>query len=969
MEIAKKIETDKTGDSIYMDLNILPICTDLFTGREKELKKLEKLFPERKFLYIEGISGIGKTSLMLKWADILIHQPEYKDCILWIECQKDWTLDTLLMEINEWLVSRGEKSIKDYMIDRPFNRKEKSLYIINILSKKNYIIFIDDFQNIKQEAVKLFIDTVKHYMRNSHIYVISTESITLNPVEAIDILRFRIKGLEEQFSLLLLEKFFNFHDFEEIPDKEILKKIIEKSKGHPLFLKTCSGLIISKVSTIDDITEDRGIENNIGKIIFEKVISGLTDDEKKFLEILSSCRISLSSEAIREMSRIENFSKILSLLEDKMLIEKDRACRYLIQPFLKEYLWNELSEKKKSILHKVLAEYFEKVPDFFRETFYHRVNAGEPEKACHILEKNMGKLCSLGYYEEFIEKLEVLEQYIPLTENMTIMKANVLSIQGNMEASLAILEDIKNKITDKILLAEVYSSLAGLYMNICNFPSAIKFYEDSLEIFREIGNSERITKVINSLAFIYGCLREFEKASVLLDESFVIAVKDNNDTGKAYSLRAKGLMYLQQEEYEKAFKTSEEGFKLAKKVGSFRLISRLMADKIYALIGLSRYDEAFTFCEELASIGEESGDKVIIACSCQNFGRLFYQKGDMEKAMEFFRRSIELYMSMGNEMYAAFGEYHLALILEEKKEIFRAIELYAGVMKKGRELSFSELKIRAELRIIINRLKINELSMTSKDILDIKKSIPENFIRERIEINLILAFIYIRENKVQEKEALLEEALELSVGNLHVYGLAKTCYIMSKISNRNKQEKELLRKRAEENFKKLVMSEQRELNCLFDEIDKIAGKRFLIKTDKKEFIASLYEVEELRGNKENFELFIDIPGKFTFEKDRGEINIFKKKTLLSLLLFFVRNSGKNFVTEEIYKEIWGLGYKGDISDTEVRKIISRLRDLIEPSGETFKYILLREAFLTEKGKYYFNDKVNFCFIDEIQDFS
>jgi len=624
MEIAKKIETDKTGDSIYMDLNILPICTDLFTGREKELKKLERLFPERKFLYIEGISGIGKTSLMLKWADILIHQPEYKDCILWIECQKDWTLDTLLMEINEWLVVRGEKSIKDYMIDRPFNSKEKSLYIINLLSKKNYIIFIDDFHNIKQEAIKLFIDTVKHYMRNSHIYVISTESITLNPVETIDILRFRIKGLEEEFSLLLLEKFFDFHDFEEIPDKEILNKIIEKSKGHPLFLKTCSGLIISKVSTIDDITEDKGIENNIGKIIFEKVISGLTDDEKKILEILSSCRISLSSEAIREMSRIENFSQILSLLEDKMLIEKDRVCRYLIQPFLKEYLWNELSEKKKNILHKVVAEYFEKGTDFFRETFYHRIKAGEPEKACHILEKNMGKLCSLGYYEEFIEKLEVLEQYIPLTENMSIMKANVLSIQGNREASLAILEDIKNKITDKILLAEIYSSLAGLYMNICNFPSAIKFYEDSLEIFREIGNSERITKVINSLAFIYGCLREFEKASVLSDESLAIAEKENNDTGKAYSLRAKGLMYLQQEEYEKAFNTLEEGFKLAKKIGSFRLISRLLADKIYALIGLSRYDDAFRFCEKLATMGDEGGDKIIIAYSYQNFGRVFY---------------------------------------------------------------------------------------------------------------------------------------------------------------------------------------------------------------------------------------------------------------------------------------------------------------------------------------------------------
>lgn len=952
-----------------MDLNIIPRCTDLFTGREKELKKLENFFQETNFLYIEGISGIGKTSLMLKWANILLCNPEYKNCVLWLECQKDWTLDTLLMEINEWLVARGEKSIKDYLIDRPFSGKEKSLYIINLLSKKNYIIFIDDFQNITGESIKLFIDTIKLYLRNSHIYVISTESITLTPTESIDILKFRIKGLDEKYSLLLLKNFFTFHDFEEMPDEEILRKIIKKSKGHPFFLKTCSGLIISRISTIDDITEDKSIESSIGRSIFDKLISGLTGDERKILEILSSCRISLSSDSIKGIIRIENLSQILSSLENKMLIEKDRACRYLVQPVFKGYLWNELSENKKNMYHKVLAEYFENISDFFRETFYHRLNAGEPEKACNILENNMRNLCSQGYYEEFMKKLELLEKGFPITDHMKIMKANVLSIHGNWEDSLSTLEEIKNKVTDKTLLAETYSSLAGLYVNISNFHSAVKFYEDSLEIFRKIGNSERITKTLNSLAFIYVCLREFDRASALLDESFAIADKEKNETGKAYSLRVKGIIYLQLEEFEKALNISEEGIKIAKKIGSFRLISRLMSDKLTALIGLSRYDEAMTFCKEFTDIGDEAGDKIIIANSHNKFGMIFYQKGELEKAIEFFRKSVNLYKSMGNELYAAFGEYHIARIIEEKKEIFKAIELYTAVMKKGRELSHMELEIKSELKIIINKLKINKVSMTSKDIIAVKERIPGNLTREIIEINIILSLVYIRENKEQEKEAVLRKALELSEKHCDTYGLTKACYISSKISNRDKQEKELLMKISKENFKKLTNVQKRELNCLFDEIDIITGKRFLVKTGEKDFILSLYELEELKEEKEKFDLFIDIPGKDILEKDRGKINIFKKKMVLSLLLFLVRNSGKNFSPEEIYKEIWGWDYKGDISDTEVRKIISRLRDLVEPCEKTFKYILLREAFLAEKGKYYFNDKVNFCLIDEISNYS
>ncbi|MEQ8172131.1 MAG: helix-turn-helix domain-containing protein, partial [Candidatus Eremiobacterota bacterium] len=94
-------------------------------------------------------------------------------------------------------------------------------------------------------------------------------------------------------------------------------------------------------------------------------------------------------------------------------------------------------------------------------------------------------------------------------------------------------------------------------------------------------------------------------------------------------------------------------------------------------------------------------------------------------------------------------------------------------------------------------------------------------------------------------------------------------------------------------------------------------------------------------------------------------NIFRKRTILSLLLFLIRNAGKGFSQEEIYKEIWGWEYDEITGGTEVRKNISRLRDLLEPDKDNLKYILLREAFLGEKGKYYFNSDTEFCFIDEV----
>jgi hypothetical protein len=280
-------------------------------------------------------------------------------------------------------------------------------------------------------------------------------------------------------------------------------------------------------------------------------------------------------------------------------------------------------------------------------------------------------------------------------------------------------------------------------------------------------------------------------------------------------------------------------------------------------------------------------------------------------------------------------------------------------------LSDKNLEIMAEIQIIKNRLRVKELYPDVKSILKIKKKIPEHFINERIEINLILAYIYHRQNKQKEKNEVLNEALKLSEKTCDFNILTKTFYLVSKISNKNKQEKEFMRKKAEENLDELSLSEKRKLECFLNEINKKIEEKFLIKLRNEEFIGSLSKVEELRRQKDTFDFFIDFSGKSAFEKSKGEINIFSKKTLLSILLFLI-DSGNGVTTEEIYKEVWGLEYDKVTSVADVRKYICRLRDLIEPGKQNFKYILHRDGRPGEKGEYYFCDKVNFCFICEVK---
>ena len=943
-----------------MYLNILPRSSDLFSGREKELKKLKETFEESNFFYIEGISGIGKTSIMLKWANILAQN--YENNILWLKCMEDWTLDTVLMEINEWLVNKGEKSSIEALTQKPLTGQEKALYIINLLNKSKYIIFLDDFQSLKEETEKIFLNTFKQYIRNTRIYIISQKSLSMKSVEHMDILRIKVKGLETEDGLLLLKKIFTFHDVDKTPDEHIIIKIIEKTKGHPFFLKTILGLIISRTSSVEYILNEN-IEKDIGTVIFNKLINNITPDEKNLLEILSGTRISLSPEDIREISKIEDYSELLSSLENKIFIEKDQTCRYLIHPLLKEYIWNNLDEHKKNTLHNILGEYFKENPERSREAFHHLIKAGKSERAGELFETIMNNLLSLGYYEEIIEKINVLEKYIPINQSIKRMKAVALSVQGNWKKGLVILEKLKNSVSDKHLLSEIYLSIANIHGSVRNYSSAIDYYRESLELFEETGNMEQAIYAMDKLAIIYKNSGKTEEAYRLVQKIFTAAEHENNEIYLIYALSKKITFLLEDREFEKALESSEKHLAMAEKTGTLNFIHSALANKGYALLGLKRYDEAYECFERKLISGKETGIKLTIAFSYQGLARVLYEKGNLEKASAFLEKSIEIYLSIGNKLSAAMCEYNLAAILSEKREFYDAIELYSIVMKKAAELSYKKLEIKAAIDIIKNRLKIRGDFPSSEEAIRLKKTIPEHLIEDKINISLILSLIYDRENKEKEKEDILKEALEMSEKKSYLYGITKACYIMSEISDKSKEIKEVLRKRAEENLDKLEESEKRELNSLLDDIKKLK-EEYVVKIRNREFSYTLPEVNKIRKKKNEFELFIDVPGKFAFEKDRGELNIFRKTKLINLLLLLIRSNGRELSCKEIYREIWEWEYEEDVSDAEVRKCISRIRKLLEPEEKNFKYILHNQGYFGKKGKYYFNMKANFCLVDK-----
>lgn len=122
-------------------------------------------------------------------------------------------------------------------------------------------------------------------------------------------------------------------------------------------------------------------------------------------------------------------------------------------------------------------------------------------------------------------------------------------------------------------------------------------------------------------------------------------------------------------------------------------------------------------------------------------------------------------------------------------------------------------------------------------------------------------------------------------------------------------------------------------------------------------------VDELRKTQEYYQLWLDIPLKKFKEIEKGEIDLLSKRILGRLLVFLIINANEDFTPIELYKQVWCLKPSGLNEESTIRTNISRLRNLVEPSSQHWKYIKKTEtSFLSNKGAYFFDNSSNYCLI-------
>jgi tetratricopeptide (TPR) repeat protein len=110
------------------------------------------------------------------------------------------------------------------------------------------------------------------------------------------------------------------------------------------------------------------------------------------------------------------------------------------------------------------------------------------------------------------------------------------------------------------------------------------------------------------------------------------------------------------------------------------------------------------------------------------------------------------------------------------------------------------------------------------------------------------------------------------------------------------------------------------------------------------------QVEDVTDS--SIDIYLDRHNRVVNEKDLGIIDFKHRFVLLEILFLLAKNSGEYYTKEDLASLIWKDEYNPLIHDKLIYTSVSRLRKLIEPTGNGRKYIL------RGKDGYTFNPRIN-----------
>jgi tetratricopeptide (TPR) repeat protein len=320
-----------------------------FIGREKEKRQVHEALRSRSFIVtIDGIGGIGKTSLALEvlheclaaCQDSKVAAEGIKkfDAFIWTSAKdRDLSINDVLDTISRTL---------EYPFLTQLSLDEKRHEVAKRLQEKSCLLIVDNFETVTDDAVHDFVLNLPEPSK----CLITSRVQSVRQARAVS-----LRGLAKDEALLLIKNEGNRLDIDLnalVLDQRNLWRFYEATGGAPLAIRWSIGQIKQRGQSIEGVLNSlHDARGDIFEFMFGRAWSLLSEASRKTLIVMPIFAASASKVAIEAASdghKWELDEGLGQLVELWLLEASDRLDeskrRYSLHPLTRAFAQNRLAE-------------------------------------------------------------------------------------------------------------------------------------------------------------------------------------------------------------------------------------------------------------------------------------------------------------------------------------------------------------------------------------------------------------------------------------------------------------------------------------------------------------------------------------------------------------------------------------------------------------------------------------------------
>ena len=325
----------------------------------------------------------------------------------------------------------------------------------------------------------------------------------------------------------------------------------------------------------------------------------------------------------------------------------------------------------------------------------------------------------------------------------------------------------------KLEYANVLTTLGNIECNIGNTDEAIKNFQESLKLSKELKDKKGEAIALNNIGRMYKSNWQLDEALSYYNESFDICKELKDTTRMATSLTNIGNVYNTRYKLDEALTYYLKSIKLSKAIKDEASEALTYINLGHNYTMRKDYDKAINYLNKSVSISENIGNTHLQANALKNIAQSYYVQKNYDKVIEYSKKCLELSEKISNKSLVNDCYYFLYEGYRGKKNF----EMAVYYMEKFKILEDGQQEVKTEK--LLQNIKISKIRLKDS-LLQIQKNFETN-LKHDLEIkqknkeksNLILGFgagllailgiVFFGYKNVKRKQLIAEQEKEIEL--------------------------------------------------------------------------------------------------------------------------------------------------------------------------------------------------------------